>query len=59
MIFLIRGNHDNPLVFQNPKYKSGRVITLSDYDIIEFKNKRILTIGGGTSIDRLYRKQNG
>ena len=38
-------------MFQNSKYKSGRVITLSDYDIIEFKNKRILTIGGGTSID--------
>lgn len=59
IIMCCRGNHDSFLAFQNPKYKSGRVITLSDYDIIEFKNKRILTIGGGTSIDRLYRKQNG
>lgn len=55
-IIAIRGNHDDPKQFKNVYQKRFKAI--DDYTIVQFKNKNILCIGGGTSIDRVYRQNN-
>lgn len=56
-IIAIRGNHDDPQFFDSIHY-NDRFKAVEDYSIINFKGKNILCIGGGTSIDRIYRKAN-
>ena len=55
-IIAIRGNHDDPQQFKNLYNKRFKAI--EDYSVIQYKDKNILCIGGGTSIDRIYRKNN-
>lgn len=55
-IIAIRGNHDNPEFFKGIYNKRFKAV--EDYSVVQFKDKNILCIGGGTSIDRIYRKDN-
>lgn len=53
---LMRGNHDNPKFFLDEKISVySNIIILRDYDILSVKNKNILIVGGGVSIDRSVR----
>ena len=56
ILYFIRGNHDDPSYFSNMKINFSNIKTIPDYSIIEVGNENILCIGGGVSIDRVYRK---
>ena len=50
-LYVIRGNHDNPYFWQgNHIYENIQL--LPDYTIKEVEGKRVLFVGGATSIDR-------
>lgn len=60
----VRGNHDNPLCFQDVSLvkdngKPTNWLNVPDYTIVNVCNQNILCVGGGTSIDRLYRLERG
>ena len=59
LVFIIRGNHDDPDYFNGKKTcgEWSNVILIPDYTVIETKNFRSLCVGGGISIDRIIRKQ--
>jgi len=59
----IRGNHDNPVYFEEDKYKFSNIHFLKDYTILNLtinsiKQIKILCIGGAISIDRKVRTKN-
>lgn len=56
-LYIIRGNHDNPEYFNN-KWFSSNIKFVKDYTILNLENKKILCIGGGTSIDKKRRIVN-
>jgi len=51
----IRGNHDDPSFFVDPSKSTPNVELLDDYSVIEYRNKKILLVGGAISIDRSMR----
>lgn len=53
MTVMFRGNHDDPDFFTKGNITSN-IMPVPDYAVI---NGSILCVGGGTSIDRQYRKQ--
>ena len=55
--YFIRGNHDDPSYFKEDKLGFSHIKCLNDYTVIKLKNENILCIGGGISIDRIWRKQ--
>lgn len=56
-IFLfIRGNHDDPKYFEHQLINTQYVKCIPDYSIINIGEHNILCVGGGISIDRIYRK---
>ena len=56
-LFLIRGNHDNPNIFNNENHiQLSNIKTIPDYSIISIGNENILCIGGAISEDRALRK---
>lgn len=61
-LYLFRGNHDNPNIFNNEyitKNKTERIKVLNDYDILYSDiYGKILIIPGGFSIDRCGRIKN-
>lgn len=56
-IVFIRGNHDNPAYFDGKNFAYKRMIAVPDYTVIQACNHTILCVGGGISIDRMYRIQ--
>ena len=50
-LYAIRGNHDNPIFFNDTITRSN-IKLISDYTIIEIDNVKILCVGGAISIDR-------
>lgn len=54
--YLMRGNHDNPNLWQDREIskllETSRFKLLEDVDVIEWRGKRILTVGGAVSVDR-------
>lgn len=56
MWYIVRGNHENPLYFSEQKINTKYIKCVPDYSLIQFKNQNILCIGGGISIDRIWRK---
>lgn len=59
---MIRGNHDDPLYFNDKKkFKKNYVRTIEDYTVINFTNTNnehlfnVLCVGGGISVDRSDR----
>lgn len=53
-LYVIRGNHDDPKFF-NGEYNWSNIKLLPDYTVLFIEGRRILFIGGATSIDRLQR----
>ena len=53
--YIVRGNHDDPSYFSEQKINTKYIKCVPDYSIIQFQNKNILCIGGGISIDRIWR----
>lgn len=58
----IRGNHDDPAYFNCDEFKTGNMLTLKDYTVLQFEGlengeetRNVLCVGGAISIDRTYR----
>lgn len=56
-ILFIRGNHDNPAIFDGETFVKKYAVCIPDYSVVRTANHNILCIGGGISIDRLNRKE--
>lgn len=56
IMYCIRGNHDDSIYYSQQLINTYYVKTIPDYTVIQFKDKNILCIGGGYSVDRFYRK---
>lgn len=54
MIYVIRGNHDNPSYFRE-KVSYSNLYLLPDYSILTLEGKTILLAGGAISVDRRRR----
>lgn len=54
--YWIAGNHDDREIFDNQLIDTKYIVAVPDYSIIQFKDKNILCISGGISVDRYYRK---
>lgn len=54
-LLLVRGNHDDPEYFQDELINFPLMKALPDYSVINFKNRNILCVGGGISVDRSER----
>jgi len=61
--FVIRGNHDNPVFWQDPEMNKtvneqySNIELIPDYTYKTIAGKKVLFIGGATSIDRIQRVQ--
>lgn len=55
-IIFVRGNHDDPQYFKEDKFGFSNIKCVDDYSIIRTKNHNTLCVGGGISIDRIWRK---
>lgn len=56
-LYFIRGNHDDPSYFKEDKLNFSNIKCIDDYTVIKIKNENILCVGGGISVDRIWRKQ--
>lgn len=57
MLYVIRGNHDNPNYFNNTSNYSN-IQFLPDYSLLTIEGLTILLVGGAISIDRKVRVLN-
>ena len=57
-MYIIRGNHDNPLLFSRHTLQCQNIATLEDGTFIEVEGYKLLTSGGGISVDRKWRREN-
>lgn len=57
-LYVIRGNHDNPMYFNNCKPNYSHIHLLSDWSYHTIEEKKGLFIGGAISIDRNDRTVN-
>jgi hypothetical protein len=55
VIFVVRGNHDDPEYFNGQCFEYSNVKLVPDYYFLETQIYDILFVGGGISIDRTYR----
>lgn len=57
-LYVIRGNHDKPYLFNGEWSNQFKNITLvKDYSVLNVNNKNVLLVGGAISIDRRGRKK--
>lgn len=56
-IIFVRGNHDDPSYFTNELINLSNMKTIPDYSVIKTKSHNTLCVGGATSVDRIWRKQ--
>ena len=56
-LLMIRGNHDDPRYYQEELINYSNIKSIPDYSIIQTLKGNMLCIGGGISIDRIWRKQ--
>jgi len=54
-LYVIRGNHDNPMYFDG-SYNLSNIFLLTDYTEVDINGWNILCIGGAISVDRTERK---
>ncbi|MCD8102757.1 MAG: metallophosphoesterase [Alistipes sp.] len=54
-LLLLRGNHDDPKYFDDELLDFPRMKTVPDYSVIRFRDRNILCVGGGISVDRIDR----
>lgn len=63
LLFVIRGNHDNPKYFTDLNFKASlkyeNIYFKDDYTVLNIEEKNFLFIGGATSIDREIRLVEG
>jgi UDP-2,3-diacylglucosamine pyrophosphatase LpxH len=53
MLYVCRGNHDNPACFQPELFDSwSRIKFVPDYTLLTLEKKKVLFIGGSISVDR-------
>lgn len=59
VLYIMRGNHDNPSSFwtTQPLFSGDNLFFVPDYTELNVENKKLLLIGGGTSIDRIARTE--
>lgn len=55
-IIFVRGNHDDPKYFDGEVINHKNFIAVPDYSILLFNNYNVLCVGGGISVDRIWRK---
>jgi predicted phosphodiesterase len=55
VVYMFRGNHDDPSYFLEDKLGFSNIRLISDYTVIKTEEANILCIGGGISIDRMMR----
>lgn len=58
-VLIIRGCFDDPSYFSEKKFDFSNVILVKDYSIVRMNGFDILCIGGGVSIDRQWRREQG
>jgi UDP-2,3-diacylglucosamine pyrophosphatase LpxH len=63
-LFIIRGNHDNPMWFNEGDFKDIKeqltnIFFVPDYTVLNLDGENILFIGGAVSIDRVPRRMDG
>ena len=56
-ILFIRGNNDDPSFFREEKINFSNVKTIPDYSVAKTNYGNILCVGGGLSVDRVWRKK--
>lgn len=56
-ILMLRGNHDDPKYFNEEMINFSNIKSIPDYSVIECMKSTILCVGGGLSVDRIWRKQ--
>lgn len=58
-LYLFRGNHDNKDYFNGGYFQEFEFVhVIPDYSVISTPIRNILCVGGATSIDRTWRKEN-
>lgn len=58
-LYMFRGNHDNKDYFDGEHFTEFEYVhIIPDYSVIQTPKRNILCVGGATSIDRLWRKEN-
>lgn len=55
-VLFVRGNSDNPRIFNNEEINLSNLKTVPDYSIIKFKSFNCLCLGGSISLDREWKK---
>ena len=55
-IFFVRGNNDDPSIFQEEKINLENVKTVPDYSVVLLKNFNCLCIGGSVSLDKEWKE---
>lgn len=56
-VLFIRGNHDDPAIFDGNTFNKKRAICIPDYSVVKTALHNILCVGGAISIDRSWRKE--
>ena len=54
-VIFIRGENDNPLLFDNETINLSNIKAVADYTVVKIRNKNILCIGGATTIERAWK----
>lgn len=54
-VLFVRGNNDNPSIFNNREIDFEHVKTLPDYSVVQLKTFNCLCIGGSVSIDKEWK----
>lgn len=57
-LYVIRGNHDNPLYFYEDKFHLSNIFFVQDYTVLDISNHKILCLGGAITVDRFTRKED-
>lgn len=56
-LLFVRGNHDDPKYFSEGLIDMCNIKTILDYTVVKVKDKNILCVGGGLSVDRKWRME--
>jgi len=58
LMYVIRGNHDDPAYFKSLTNYGKGLFFVPDYTLLTLEGKNLLLIGGGVSIDKLQREKD-
>lgn len=58
-ILFVRGNLDDPQIFENEVFSLSNIKVIPDYSVLLFEHFNCLCIGGSISIDREWKKAQG